>query len=122
MKKITAAFLLWLIPAIALSATTFVWQQPATNTDGTALTDLKGNKIYCGSAAGDYTIIKDAGLPAAAGKEARYPIYSVITADGVYYCAVTAYDDDGNESGKSNEVIYPLDQTAPVVAGGLRVE
>lgn len=122
MKKITAAIFLWLIPAIALSATTFVWQQPTTNTDGTALTDLKGNKIYCGFATGDHTIIKDAGLPAAAGEEARYPIYSVITADGVYYCSVTAYDDNGNESGKSNEVIFPLDQTAPGVADGLHVE
>lgn len=122
MRKLLSALLLLIIPAITFAATTFVWQQPATNVDGTPLTDLKGNKVYCGAVAGQYAIIKDAGLPAPSGKEARYPIASVITQDGIYYCAVSAYDSFGNESGKSNEVIVPLDNQVPGAVEGLRIE
>ncbi len=121
-KKILFSLLVWSVPALTLAAETFVWTQPLTNTDGTPLVDLKGNKVYCGTASKQYTVTKDAGLPATAGQEAKYPVASVITKDGKYFCAVTAYDVNGNESEKSNEVMFPLDSTAPGVPGGLRFE
>lgn len=122
MKKILLSLLLWSVPALALAATTFVWTQPSKNQDGTPLTDLKGNKIYCGNVSGQYTITKDAGLPAPAGAKALYPIASVLSPGDNYFCTVTAYDKNGNESGKSNEVAVPLDNIIPAVPGGFGVE
>ena len=122
MKKLLISLMVWSVPALTLASGTFVWTQPSTNVDGTPLIDLKGNKIYCGTVSRQYTVIKDAGLPATAGKEARYPVTSVITPDGKYFCSVTAYDGNGNESEKSNEVIHPFDSTVPDVSGDFRVE
>lgn len=122
MKKILLSLLLWSVPALALAATTFVWTQPSKNQDGTPLTDLKGNKVYCGTVSGQYTIIKDAGLPAPAGAVAKYPIASVISPGDNYFCTVTAYDKNGNEGGKSNEVAVPLDDTRPAAATDLGIE
>ena len=121
-KKCLISLLLWSVPAIALAATTFTWDQPSTNTDGTPLTDLKGNKIYCGTAPGQYTITKDVGLPAGVGAKATYPIASVLPQPNVYYCAVTAYDNSGNESGKSVEVADPLGLMGPAVPDGFGAE
>ncbi len=122
MKKILLSLLLWAVPAFALAATTFVWTQPSKNQDGAPLTDLKGNKVYCGTMSGQYTIIKDAGLPAPAGALAKYPITSVVPLGDNYFCAVTAYDKNGNEGGKSNEIAVPLDSTGPGAPEGLGVE
>ena len=116
------SLLIWAVPAFALAATTFVWTQPSTNQDGSPLTDLKGNKIYCGISAGQYTITKDVGLPAPAGAKASYPIASVISPGDNYFCAVTAYDKNGNESGKSNEVAIPLDLMGPAAIDGFGAE
>ena len=122
LKKVLFMLITCSLPAFALAATTFTWQQPGTNTDGSSLTDLKGNIVYCGPAPGAYDITKDAGLPAGPGLNARYPISQVITKDGTYYCVVTAYDESGNESVFSNEIQYFLDQTPPAATTGFGVE
>lgn len=104
-KKIgILTILLWLISATALAATTFVWTAPSTNEDGTPLIDLGGYKFYCGNLAGNYTVTKDIGVPVVS----EYPIKNVVTAEGQWFCALTAYDTSGNESKYSNEVSFPL--------------
>ena len=113
MKKVILSLIFLTIASPAIAATNFVWTQPSTNQDGTPLTDLKGNKIYCGLSKGQYTITKDVGLPAGVGKIATYPIISVLTQQDKYYCAVTAYDFKGNESTKSNEVFDPFNLVGP---------
>ena len=87
--------------------TNISWTAPTTNMDGTPLTDLIGYKIYCGSATGNYTIIKDV------SNVTQYLLTNLFTAGGVYYCVVTAYDTFGNESGYSNEVNFNYKLTSP---------
>lgn len=103
------------------AATMFTWTPPTTNTDGTLLTDLGGYKIYCGLTQGVYTITKDTGLlPADMTGKATYPISSVLNMDTVktYYCSVTAYDVNKNESVYSNEISVPLVGIPPSAPGG----
>lgn len=108
-KKVLAILFTWFLPAIVLAANTFYWNPPTTNIDGTPLTDLKGFKMYCGVTSLNYTIIKDIGNAGVdnkgfiAGGEASSLISNVLTAEGQYYCAMTAYDTTNNESTKSNE-------------------
>lgn len=94
---------------------TIYWTAPTTNGDGTPLTDLGGFKVYCGSSPGVYTVAKDV------GNVSTYLISNDLPKDGVYYCAVTAYDVNGNESILSNEVSFPLDRTAPAKVTGVGV-
>ncbi|RJQ55301.1 MAG: hypothetical protein C4526_03900 [Nitrospiraceae bacterium] len=72
------------------------WDAPATNSDGTPLTDLAGYKIYIGTSTGIYSEIVDAGNVSAYTIENLTP--------GVYYFVVVAYNTSGNESDFSNEV------------------
>ncbi len=103
------------------AATVFTWTPPTTNTDGTVLTDLGGYKLYCGLTQGTYTVTKDTGLLTAdmTGK-VTYPIANVLNMDTVktYYCSVTAYDTNKNESSYSNEIILPLVGIPPNAPGG----
>jgi hypothetical protein len=57
--------------------------------------DLAGYRVYCGTASKVYTM----NISVAQSLTATVPL-----ASGTYYCAVTAYDTAGNESGFSNEV------------------
>lgn len=75
---------------------TLAWKAPATNTDGTPLTDLAGFKVYYGTASGTYT------NTVTIGKATSYSVNNL--APGTYYFTVTAYDTTGLESGYSNEV------------------
>jgi len=43
-----------------------------------------------------------------------------ILPDGTYYFVITASDNAGNESGRSNEVSTIIDDTAPAPPGGLK--
>ena len=70
------------------------WDPPATNTDGTPLTDLAGYRLYWGSTSGQYDHVSDVGLVTEAE----------ITAELPAFFAVTAYDAAGNESGFSEEL------------------
>jgi len=105
-------------PLYAAVPNTFEWDAPTTNADGTPLTDLAGFIIYCGMSAGTYSINLDVGLLNATntgGQHVSYPVNQVITQDGSWYCAVTAYDTFGNESGYSNEINFPINLQAPAV-------
>jgi hypothetical protein len=76
---------------------TLAWVVPATNVDGTALTDLGGFKVCYGSQSGAYTSATDVG-------NVTEFTFSSFPA-GTYYFAVRAYDTSGNESAPSNEVL-----------------
>jgi hypothetical protein len=70
--------------------------------------NLQGYKFYCGNSPGVYTIVKDIFMiqPELDGKN-YYKIADVVQTDGLYYCAVAAYNPIG-ESGKSNEIFFVL--------------
>lgn len=72
------------------------WDAPETNTDGSALTDLAGYKIYYGTTSGTYTINRDI------GKVVGWLVTDL--PEITYYFAVTAYDIYNSESAYSNEV------------------
>ena len=95
----------------AFSSITLTWTPPTTNTDGTALTDLAGYRVYYGTSSGSY------GSPIDVGNVSTYVISNL--AAGSYYFAVTAYDTAGIESNFSNEVLKveqgTADSTAPTV-------
>ena len=63
--------------------------------------DLKGYYIYYGTASRNYTQREDA------GNEITYQLTG-LTEGQTYYIAVTAYDNEYNESGYSNEVVYTV--------------
>jgi hypothetical protein len=80
---------------------TLSWAAPATNTDGTALTDLAGYKIYYGTASSNYTTVINV------GNMLSYTINNLASGH-TYYFAVTAYDSTGLESGYSAEASKTL--------------
>lgn len=103
MKTILVAILmvaLLAVPAFAGKVINFAWDAPTTNEDGTVLDDLAGYNISCGldTPGGPYTVMVDV------GNVLIFPIGGVLSADGLYYCAITAYDVFKNESAYSNEV------------------
>src|SRR3989304_713091 len=86
-----------LIPPASAGQAVLSWEAPATNADGSPLTDLSGYRIYYGTSSGVYGTAIDVGNV----------ITSTVTnlTDGsLYYFAVTAYDLSRNESDFSNEV------------------
>jgi hypothetical protein len=76
---------------------TLAWDAPATNTDGTALTDLAGYKIYYGTVSGKYSHVIDV------GNLTTYRVEN-LTVGTTYFFVVTDYNTSGAESGLSNEV------------------
>lgn len=78
------------------------WQTPTENVDGTALTDLAGFKLYYGTSSGSYSDSLNIAGPSTTS-------YTLTLPSGEYYFAMTALDDDGNESGYSNEVVRTVD-------------
>ncbi|NOZ67856.1 MAG: fibronectin type III domain-containing protein [Deferribacteres bacterium] len=87
-------------------AAILTWTAPETNADGTPLTDLAGYKIYYGRLSGNYTEVKDVGIPSCEPRgdktECSYTVEGL--SSGTWYFAITAYDTSGNESDYSNEV------------------
>ncbi len=75
---------------------TLTWESPTTNSDGSALTDLSGYKVYYGTSTGNYAYSVDVGSTAGAS-------ISSLSA-GTWCFAVTAYDTSGNESDYSDSV------------------
>ncbi len=65
--------------------------------------DICGYRVYCGEASSDYSSIFDA------GRSNLFDI-SVLQSGKRYYCAVTAVDESGNESGFSNEISFTVGQ------------
>ena len=81
---------------------TLSWEAPTTNTDGTALTDLAGYRIYYGASAGhlDHTVnISTVGLQ-------TYVIEGL--EPGNWYFAVRAVTTNGAESGLSDLVMKTI--------------
>ncbi|GFO69659.1 hypothetical protein GMLC_32380 [Geomonas limicola] len=75
------------------------WSTPATYSDGTPLTTLRGYKLYTGTASGSY------GTGVDLGNVNSYTLTGLN--DGTtYYFAVTAYSSAGDVSGYSNQVSY----------------
>jgi hypothetical protein len=76
---------------------TLSWTRPTQNTDGTALTDLSGYRIYCGTSpnALNQTLQLDATVT-------TYVFENLSPA--AYYCAVKAYNSTNVESDLSNVV------------------
>lgn len=79
----------------ATGSVTLSWEAPASNSDGSALNDLAGYKIYYGSSSSNYTNSVDVG---------NYTSASISSLSSGSWCfATTAYDSSGNESTYSNE-------------------
>lgn len=98
---------------------TLTWDAPTTNTDGSRLTDLKGYKLYYGSAPGKYdpdlTVQlpldhKDLHCEKSDGKKHKHKARTECTYSvrglslQAYYFAVRSYNKKGTESALSNEV------------------
>jgi len=72
--------------------------------------DLAGYRLHQSDTSGSYTYAPGtevADIPA--GTE----ICTIDVADGTWYWVLIAYDNDGNESGPSNEVSASIDETSP---------
>ena len=83
--------------------------------DANSEADLAGYKLHYGLVSGDYETSIDVGLVI------EHIIDVGSWGDGLYYFAVTAYDNAGNESGYSNEATYSVDHTAPADPTGCSV-
>ena len=71
---------------------------------------VRGYRVYIGTRSGFYTSVMDVGNGTAV-------TVSSLTAGGVYYFAITAYDAGGLESAFSNELSYtPVEVAVPVTA------
>lgn len=117
MKRVSIvalAFLLVLTCAGMVFAGTNVTLKWNPNTEA----DLVGYKIYRSSVSGQYgTSIGKVVCNAA--DCCTYTDLNV--ADGKWYWTITAYDADGLESGKSNEVSATLESAAPQPPTGLTI-
>jgi hypothetical protein len=84
------------VVATATGSATLTWTPPTQNTDGTALNNLAGYKVYWGTSAGSYTksvTVNNPGL-------ATYVVDQLTPA--TWYFAVTAVNSAGVESAFSN--------------------
>ncbi len=79
----------------ATGTATVSWTVPTTRTDGTALTNLAGFRVYYGSSPGVYPTVVNVTSPATTS----YVVANL--ASGTYYFAATAYDSNGIESAYS---------------------
>jgi hypothetical protein len=93
----------------AYSAVTLTWTAPATNADGSPLTNLSGYNLHYGTSSGAYTSTINV------GNVTSYTLNNLSA--GSYYFAATAYNSSGGESTDSNEVMKTVaaDTTPPVV-------
>jgi hypothetical protein len=82
---------------------TISWQAPTDNTDGSAITNLSGYKVYYGEASGEYSSSIDVPNPGLTS----YLVQNLPA--GQYYFTVTSYNSAGAESGFSPEVSATLD-------------
>jgi hypothetical protein len=85
-----------------MGVVTISWQPPTENVDGTPLTDLAGYRIYYGEQSRDYTDQLEVSGATATARD-------VTLSSGAYYFAMTAVDQEGNESAFSNEVVRVID-------------
>jgi hypothetical protein len=80
------------VQAVAVGSATLTWTPPTTNTDGSALTNLAGYKIYWGTSQGNYpnsTTLNNPGLTS-------YVVQNLTP--GTYFFVATALNSTGTES------------------------
>lgn len=82
----------------AAGTATLTWAAPQANSDGNALTDLVGFRIYYGTSRGNYTQSIMVGSPGTLS----YSIPNL--SPGTYYVVVTAINANNNESWPSAEI------------------
>lgn len=83
----------------ALGSATLSWSPPSENTDGSALVDLAGYKLYFGTEPGTYpnqVTVDNPGLT-------TYVVDNLVP--DTYYFVSTAFNSDGLESSYSNEAV-----------------
>ena len=106
MKKIIIILALLMATTAFAGTATLNWDIPTTNTDGTALTDLAGFKVYYGATTNIYTSVVTVPSPTTNH-------YIMTLSTGTYYFAVTAYNTSGSESDFSNEIVKFVAGTRP---------
>jgi len=82
----------------ATGSARLTWNPPTQNTNGTALTDLAGYRVYWGTSPNNFTssvTVNNPGITA-------YVLENLVP--GTYYFAVTAFNKAGTESVLSNSV------------------
>lgn len=102
-RNITAfllGLLLTLMAGVAFAAPTVTCVAPTENVDGSPLTDLAGYRTYAGAASRTYSDMTEMMDPLACGA----PI-DLNLGEGSWFIAMTALDEQGNESAYSNEII-----------------
>lgn len=115
MKKLLLALLL--IPGlVSAGEAELSWTPPTQNTDGTALTDLDGYRLYYGLTSGDYPEMIDIGDPTVT----TYVVQG-LTGGETYYFAATAYNTNNIESDYSNEATKVIEYSIPEPPTGLTV-
>jgi fibronectin type 3 domain-containing protein len=82
---------------VSLRQAVITWTAPTKNTDGTAVT-LSGYKVYYGTASQNYS--QTVSVSGASTVQRTV----ALSGPGTWYFAVTALDNKGAESAKSNEV------------------
>ena len=109
MKKYIILFiLLFASTAIAGSDVNFQW-------DANIESDLAGYRLYRGtSSGGPYVMVLEIAEQDTTCTDPK-------VADGTYFWVLTAYDDDGLESGYSTEETTTLDSSAPDPPGGFTI-
>jgi hypothetical protein len=86
------------LPAPSVGDVTLSWDAPDENTDGSALTNLTGYRIYYGASADDLSqVIEIPGVGVT-----TYVVDDLAT--GTYYFSIRAYNAQGVESASSNIV------------------
>jgi len=90
------AFTITVSAATTTGSATLSWQPPTQNTDGSALTNLAGYKVYWGTSQGTYpnsVAVNNPGL-------ASYVVDNLVS--GTYFFVVTSVSATGSESARSN--------------------
>lgn len=128
MKKLILALFLSVFlafPAFAVNKTlTFQWEHDLLNSDGTPADDLAGFRLYWSTSSGAYTVDDSVTVnyvPNGNTFTVDQEIIAPDNAETTFYFVVTAFDDEGNESGYSNEVSETLDFLAPGVPFNLTI-
>lgn len=108
-KIIILLISLSLITFAYAAPTKLTWVAPTTNEDGSALTNLAGYKIHCGTVKTDLSEVKDVG-------KVTEVLLSTLNPACKFY-AVTAYNTSGFESVKSSI----CDTLKPSPVGGCQI-
>jgi hypothetical protein len=83
-------------------STTLSWVAPTTRTDGSPLTNLAGYKIFYGRMSGTYDHQININNPGIS----TYVVENLVSGD--WYFALAAYDSQGIDSDRSNEVLREI--------------